>query len=382
MAEVGKVELSGDVQEGIVAEVDSSKTRPFSSLNLSGRAEIGRNQYVTVFTDITDGRALGAGGVGTLTSGGNADVRLARHTTLRMTASVTAQRNRMSDWVGQSDVSLEQGVRQSIVALRARLSQSGAKSVTPTNALYLEVRTPLHVPTSHLDLGGRAHAQVVDAETGNGIEGALVRLGEQAAITDKHGNAYFKGLELGDYRPVVDGGAAAGRIVTGSNEVRVNSKAPVGFQIKLGRGARIGVRLHRFDRNPAAAPNAVDSLVDAGAINQTVVALISAKDTIWQTSDDRGKIDFGSVAPGHYTVAVVAGEIPDFMAYENKEIAIDVSAGETRSVDMRMVPVSRPVEFLSQETVLVAAPAAQSAPVRSANKPRPTPNPKNQRDQD
>jgi hypothetical protein len=378
--DIGKIELTGDVQEGLVSQADSANSRAFSAISLSGRAEIARDQYVSLFTDLTDGRSLGAGGVGTLTSGGNADVRLAQKTTLRMTGAVTAQRDRMSAWVGQGDVTVEQTVRQSIVALRARISQSGAASSNASNAVYLEVRTPLHVPTSHLDLGGRAHAQVVDAETGNGIEGALVRLGEQAAITDKHGNAYFKGLQMGDYHAVVDGGAAAGRIMTSGNEVRVNSKAPVGFLLKLGRGARIGVRLHHFERNSAAAPNAVDSVIDMGGISQTVVALISAKDTIWQTSDDRGHIDFGSVAPGHYKVAVVAGEIPEFMAYENKEVAIDVTAGEERQVEMRMLPVARPVEMMAEETVLVAAPAvAQPAP--SVNRPRPiaTPTPRGQR---
>jgi hypothetical protein len=70
---------------------------------------------------------------------------------------------------------------------------------------------------------------------------------------------------------------------------------------------------------------------------------------------------------------VVAGDVPDFMAYENKEVTIDVGAGEERQVEMRMLPVSRPVEFVSQETILVAAPAAQRAV--AVNKPRPTPNP-------
>ena len=376
--EFGRFDLGADLQEGIVAQADSA-SHGFQSLNLSGRAEVAKDQFVSLFTDIGDGRSLGAGGVGNITTGGNIDLHIGARTTVRATASMTAQRNRMSDWVGQTDISIEEQVRQSIVALRTRISQSGSKAIPGSNAVYLEVRTPLHLPTSRLDLGGRAQAQVVDAETGRGIEGALVRMGEHAAITDKQGNAYFKGLEMGEYHAVVDGGPAAGRLVIGENTVAVkSSRVPASLMLKLARGARVAARIHRYERNAAAAPNAVDSLVDMGAVNSTVLALVSGKDTIWQTSDDKGRVDFGSVAPGRYTVAVVAGDVPEFMAFENKEVSVDVASGDERQVEIRMVPVNRPVEFMASETVLVAAPT-KTAPATSKPMPRPAPTPRGQK---
>ena len=375
---LGRVDLSGDLQRGVVAQADSASTRGFTTLNASARVMVAKDQYVSMFTDVTDGRGLGAGGVGTLTAGGNTDLRLARATSLRMTGSVTAQRDNLAAWVGQGDVAVEQTVRQSIVALRARISQSGSPAIASTNALYFEVRTPLHLPTSRLNLGGRARAQVVDAATGRGVAGALVRLGEQAAITDKSGAAYFKGLALGEYHAVVDGGIAAGQLVSGGDQINVTStnRSPVAFTMSIARGAHVAARLRRFEKNVNAAPNGVDSLTDVGAIGQAVVALISARDTMWQSSDDRGRIDFGSVAPGHYKVAVVAGDVPEFMAYEKKEIDVDVIAGEQREVELRLLPVSRPVEFVGSETVLVAAPVTASSTAPATTKPQPQPQPR------
>src|SRR5207249_4173453 len=111
--------------------------------------------------------------------------------------------------------------------------------------------------------------------------------------------------------------------------------------LNVARGAHMAALLHRFEKNVNAPPNGVDSLVDAGAIGQAVVALISSRDTAWQSSDDRGRIDFGSVVPGHYKLAVVAGDIPEFMAFEKTQIDVDVTAGEQREVDFRLLPQTR-----------------------------------------
>lgn len=376
---IGAVDLSGVLQQGIVAQADSASTRAFTTVSGSARVEFGHNQFVSAFSEVSDGHALGASGIGTVTGGGSTELHFAKATTIRLTGSVTAQRNAMSAWAGQGDFSVEHAIRQSIVAFRGRMAQSGSKVTAPTNAFFLEVRTPLHLPTSRLDLGGRARAQVVDAETGKGVAGALVRLGEHAAITDKNGSADFRGLELGEYHAAVEGGIAAGQLVSGGDAINVgatNIRKPLDFQLNVARGAHVVARLRTFEKNVAAPPNGVDSVIDNGAVAQgSVVALISGRDTLWQSSDDRGRIDFGSVAPGHYTMAVVAGEIPEFMAYENKEIAVDVAAGDQREVEFRLLPQPRAVEFVTAETVLVAAPVAAPAPTQSAAKPRPTPNP-------
>ncbi len=356
----GPIDFLTSVQHGIVNEVDSAAPRAFTTLSGSVRTAIGPQQYVSLFTEVSDGFGLGAGGVGTVTAGGNTELR-AGGTSLRMTGSATAQRNHMADWVGQADVSLEHQIRQSIVALRGRLGMTGSNTIKTTNAVFLEVRTPLHVPTRRMVIGGRARAQVLDAETGKGLAGAVVRMGDYAAITDKNGEASFSGIRAGKYNALVEGGITAGQLVSGGSAISVvESRTPVAFTLSVARGAHVSAIIHRYEAvslSGGAGPRVTDSLVDVGAVSQALVSLASSHDTLWQTSDDRGRIDFGSLAPGHYVMSVVSGDLPEFTAYERRHIDLDVVSGEEREVELRVLPQQRAVQFIGSETVLVAAPA-------------------------
>lgn len=357
---LGPIDLLGSVQRGIVAEVDSASTRQFTTLGGSVRTAIGPQQYISLFTEISDGHELAAGGIGTVTAGGNTELR-AGGTSLRMTGTATAQRNNMTAWVGQADVSLEHEIRNSIVALRGRMGLSGSTTIATTNAFYLEVRTPLHVPTRRMVIGGRARAQVLDAETGKGLAGAMVRMGDYAAITDKNGEASFSGLRAGKYNALVEGGIAAGQLVSGGSAISVvESRTPVAFTMSVARGAHVFGIIHRYEAvslSGGAGPRVTDSLIDVGVVSQALISLASSHDTLWQTSDDRGRIDFGSLAPGHYVMSVVSGDLPEFTAFERRHIDIDVVSGEEREVELRVLPQQRAVQFIGAETVLVAAPA-------------------------
>lgn len=379
----GSLDFIGSVQNGIVAQRDSAP-HGFASASLSVRANLSENQYLSAFADIADGRTLGGGGIGTLTGGANAEFRLGALTTVRLTTTMTAQHDNLAAWIGQADFTVERNVRRAIIALRGRFSQSGASATPSSNSVYLEVRTPLRLPTSRLNVGGRARARVIDAETGHGLPGALVRMGELAAVTDRNGVASFRGLESGQYHAIVEGGIAAGQLVDGGNvDVEAGGRT-ADFRLNVTRGARVQARLRRMERvivapSRGGAPDTEgDSLVDVGAVGQAVLALVSPRDTIWQSSDDRGRVDFGSIAPGRYTVRVVAGDVPEFTAFEKREVEITVAAGETREVELRLIPQIRAVQFMGEETVLVATPAPK---VKAAPNPAPRQQQKNQRQQ-
>jgi hypothetical protein len=370
----GPIDLQGSVQRGIVAELDSALTRGFMTFSGSARTAIGSDQYISIFTEVSDGRALAAGGVGTATAGGNTELHLGG-TSLRLTGSATAQRDNMAAWVGQADVAVEHQVLRSIVALKGRIGLAGSNTIGTTNAFYVEVRTPLHIPTRRLVIGGRARAQVVDAETGKGVAGAMVRMGELSAITDKNGAAMFTGLHAGQYNAVVEGGITAGQLVSGGTAITVReSRTPVAFTLSVARGAHVAATIRRYEAVSlsGSGPRVADSLIDVGAVSQALISLAGSRDTLWQTSDDRGRIDFGSLAPGHYVMSVVGGDLPEFTAFERRHIDIDVVAGEQREVELRVLPQQRVVQFIGSETVLVAAPIKPTL-VKPQGRPNPNP---------
>jgi hypothetical protein len=93
-----------------------------------------------------------------------------------------------------------------------------------------------------------------------------------------------------------------------------------------------------------------DSLVDAGALENAIVALEGARDTVYQTTDASGHLDFGHVAPGAWTVHVVSADIPEFYTLEADRVSIVVTPGETRDVQFRVVPKRRSIRMMDSGT--------------------------------
>ena len=370
---LGSFEGSVNAQAGSVVQADTASR---TSVTVGGTltAQIDDGEFVSLFGDFSNGRGLGESGNGSVSVGVNAQLSFAA-TSIRAMSFVTQSANG-GRWASQNDLTIEQALARVTLALRARLT--AAAGAPSQQAVFLEVKTPFGLPTSAVSPVGRARAEIIDAETGKGLAGALVRLGGQAAVTDADGFATFHDLKPGKYRPVVDGAAVAGRVVAGGGEVSIDAKSrkPAAFRLNLSRGAQILVRLRSFERTSATIANGGDTLTEVGALGQVVVAMVTPTDTLWQTSDERGRVDFGSVVPGRYTIAVPRYDAPDHMAFAKTEFVIEVGAGEQKQVEFKLVPEIRAVEFQG-EAILIAVPAAAgkpaAAPSTITGKPQTTP---------
>jgi hypothetical protein len=362
----GSFDLVANVQNGVVRSSDSLAANSFLSFGGSIRTGLGRDQYISLFGDVTDGRTLGSSGQGTLSGGVNTQLLLPVGFRVIANGTVSAPRAATDRWIGQADLRLERQVREATLSLRTHLSRIPGASSSTGNGYFLEIRRPLRIPTARLDVGGEARGDVVDAATGKPVAGVLVRLGEFASVTDGKGQVRFQGLSNGDYRATVEGGAAAGSLVTGGEKVHVaEGSRATRFTLSLTQGAHVVARVRRFESAPGAVrlegDSAVraDTLVDAGAVYNVAVALISARDTIWQAADDMGRLDFGSVAPGRYTVAVLSADVPEFHAFQQREIDVTLGAGERRDVELRLVPRKRAVQVIGGETVVKVVPKVE-----------------------
>jgi hypothetical protein len=356
---LGMFEGSLNVQSGIAASRDSAAKRMTAGMGGSVTAHLGERQFVTAFADYANGRGLGESGASSLSAGVNAEVDL-RETTVRLMNTISTQSTLAAPTITSTDLAVERSIRQMTVALRARVTTMSRGATT--NALFLEVKRPFGIPTAPVNAVGRARVEIVDGETGHGVAGALVRVGGQAAVTDANGFAAFRDLKPGEYRPVIDGAAVAGRVVATGGLVSISptSRKPAEIRMSLSRGARIVAVVRSFERTAMASGS--DTLQEVGTVGQVPVALVTPTDTLWQTSDDRGRVDFGSVAPGHYTVAIPRYDAPDHMALAQTGFEIDVTAGENRQVEFKLIPQARQIEFVG-ETMLIAAPVkAQEKP--------------------
>jgi hypothetical protein len=355
----GPFDLVANVQNGIVRSNDTLAAKTFLSFGGSLRTDLGRDQYLSFFGDVTDGRTLGSSGKGTMSGGLNAQLLMPLGFRIMGNGTVNAPRNDTERWLGQADVRLERQVQEATLSLRAHFSKVPGSVGTAGNGYFFEIRRPLRIPTARLDVGNEARGEVVDAATGKPVAGVLVRLGEFASVTDSKGQVRFQGIGVGEYRASVEGSAAVGSLVTGGEKIHIaEGSRATRFTLSLTQGARVVARVRRFESAPGAvrvegdSAVRVDSLVDAGAVFNVAVALISARDTIWQAADDMGRLDFGSVAPGRYTMAVLSADVPEFHAFQQREIDVMVGAGERRDVELRLVPRKRAVQVIGSETVI------------------------------
>lgn len=370
---VGRFDGSMNLHAGVTSQADSA-VRAALGLGATVSARVDDGEYFSIFGDVANGGGLGESGSTTVSSGLNAQLRFSATTIRAM--SFISQSMQSGKWSAQSDVTIEQSLRRSTIALRGRLAATG--DAPAVHAFFLEIKTPMGLPTSAVNTIGRARAEIVDVETGRGVAGALVRLGGQAAVTDAQGIATFRDLKPGTHRALIDGAAVAGRVVASGSEVSISatSKKPTEFRMNLSRGAQIMVRVRSFERTSATIANGGDTLTEVGAVGQVMVALITATDTVWQTSDERGRVDFGSVAPGRYAVAIPRYDAPKHMAFATTAFEVEIGAGQQRQLDFKLIPEIRAVEFQG-EAVLIAVPAraakATPAPTTVTGKPAVTP---------
>jgi hypothetical protein len=149
-------------------------------------------------------------------------------------------------------------------------------------------------------------------------------------------------------------------MLVGDASVTVDGKSgkAASFTVGVARGARLRGRVKVFDFR-STAPDAADSLVDAGTLSNVTFALQGARDTLYQTTDERGQIDFGAIPPGRWTLTVLPGAtIPDHHAFQNERIDLQLLPGEARDVEMRVVPRKRTITIVPGET-LTARPQPQ-----------------------
>jgi hypothetical protein len=226
-------------------------------------------------------------------------------------------------------------------------------------ATYLEFRTPIRLPVGPARGVGRAEGIIVDANTGKPVVGALVRLADQAAVTDKNGRVGFAGLAPARDRVSIEAtGAAAGALLVGDAfvDISATSTRPAKFSLAIARGGNVRALVSRLDVAGGTLAANADSLVTVGMESNVLVALQGARDTIYQATDDRGRVDFGAVAPGKWSLVVMPGDLPDHHVFEAGRVELDVQAGERNDVALRLVPQRRTVTFIGHETSLQAKP--------------------------
>jgi hypothetical protein len=357
--------VSVSFERGAVNATMESSPRAYDVLSVSAQTRLWNAGTLSVFGAHNDGSTL----TGATSGVANAGVSLNLHLPLRfeLGLSTSAQRavlgvfDGSGAWFSQSDARLDyQFAGGQTISLRERVWQNPQmQGSANARAIYLEFRTPVRLPIGPSRATGRAEGRIVDAATGQPLAGALVRVADQAAVTDRDGRVYFSGLAAARQRVSLDAtGAAAGALLVGDAfiDVRDQQPRPATFALSVARGGNVRVLIRVMGPALGTLSPARDSLIAIGVEPNVLVALTSGRDTIYQSSDDRGRIDFGTVAPGAWTLVAMPGDLPDHHVFATDRMAVTVLPGLRNDVELRLVPKQRAITFIGNDVPLKAKP--------------------------
>lgn len=345
---LGTLTLTLDAEAG--RSRDALATSRYTDLSLGARRTFAWGQaggYLQRYS----GGSLTKGAFAARTLGGDATLRVGRQTNATLMGYATRQETANAEWHSQLDGLVSRGLPNgSIVTLRARLVGGGSRSGSQQSVMYLEYAMPLRLPVAPLRTPGRVTGRVVDAVSGRGVPGALVRLGPQVAITDRHGEVSFGGVPGGQHRLSMSQETSfANAVFVGDPTLVVDSTrvSPTRFSLAIARSARIDVDVRRFSAVRTAVGQGADSVREVGAVSNAMLVLAGERDTLYRSTGESGKVSFTDVPPGKWTLSI-RGDMPAFTRFEPDRVELVLAPGESAAHTFNLVPRRREVQMIGE----------------------------------
>lgn len=347
----GTVSFEGEAGQ---AHDDLARLRRYTEFALTSRHSLARGT-VSAWVGRYSGGSITRGADGNDSFGGDAALRLGRSIDLTLLGFAVRNRGQTAGWHSQLDAQIAHLLPiGSTITVRARLlggAHDGASS--QQSVAYVQYGMPLGLPVARLRAPGRVRGHVVDATSGKGIAGALVRLGSQVAITNEQGRVAFGGVPGGVHRVSMSQEASfANAVFVGDPRLVVDSARvrPTTFHLAIARSARVAIEVRRFALSRGGF-GATDALIDAGPLANAMFALEGARDTLFRASDAEGTLSFQDVPPGKWHVSV-RGDAPAFHSFEPDRAEVILAPGETKALTFRLLQRRREVEMLGHEQEL------------------------------
>lgn len=351
----GDTRLWSSVELGRAHDDASIESHPYHQVTAGASAPFGAS-IVTLWAEESKGAAMLRGSDHVITVGGDAQLRLAERTTLAVGGSATrnavpAGASFVPGGYTQVDARLTRELSSGAsLSMRVRFGgRDFSDAALGQKLAYLEYSMPLQVPVGPAREPGRVRGRVVDEQTGEGVAGALVRLGPQAAITDGDGRVAFAGLPAGSYRVALAQQLSSGSTLFTGNPVVVvddTRRSPSRFDVAVEPAGSVTGSVRQVILARTGIGASADSLADGGPLEGVSVALAGARDTVYRTTDASGTFIFTDVPSGSWTLIVMA-ETPAQTQWEQERIPVALSAGEHRAVTFRLVPKRRKVKIVA-----------------------------------
>jgi hypothetical protein len=252
------------------------------------------------------------------------------------------------------------------VSLRTRTFAMSASSTLPLRqqtTFFLEYGLPFQVPLPWV--GARqVRARVVEAGSGNAIPGALVRMGEYTAITNREGRVTFAPTAAMYALLVERADASVPLVVDAPDLAAARRGARREVTISVGEGARIIGRVTRYDRVRR------DSVAPAGGIANVIVTMTRGADTLNVVTREDGNFEFRQLPPGSWRVTVSGGRIPAAYGFERYTATVVAEAGRASSLEFRVVSRAEEAALQDGGSLSLPKPEGKRDPKQQSRPPR------------
>lgn len=240
---------------------------------------------------------------------------------------------------------------QHLLSLRAQ-SVRGSSHLGDSRTLALEYSIPLKIRTGKANNPGRVVGRVVDGESGAGLSGVVVRLQDQLMVSDRAGYVVFSKVRAGAHPLDVATPGSGGRVAIGDSVVVVGERvAALPFHLRMVHGAHVRGSVRLLAQAAGLEPG--EGLTDGGGLENIILQLESATDTVFLVTDPHGNFDAGRIRPGRWSVSYVGGTLPALYTFEQSRVEFMVAAGEDREIRMVVRPKHRDIQMIASGEVLV-----------------------------
>ncbi|MBU4317754.1 MAG: hypothetical protein KKF30_10830 [Proteobacteria bacterium] len=240
---------------------------------------------------------------------------------------------------------------------------------------------PLHVPVSHKKDFGSVKGRMYDQSSKKPIPDIVLKMEDSIAVTDKNGNFVFPGIHTGSHSLSTSSIVIQDKNMVFSNHLPGRINVSSGKKTKLDLGlveassfsGRIMVYDYEkpaatFDIIPASQSARADSARQSSGSNSheeankivgnqglpfALIELTQGEKTIRRLSDKKGRFSFDALVPGKYQVAIKAANIPDHHRFENDHFEMELSMGEKKEMEIKVLPVKRTMKMLPSAPLVI-----------------------------
>lgn len=223
----------------------------------------------------------------------------------------------------------------------AELSPKGAAAVLITYTM------PFHAPVARKRSIGALRGRVYDATRhapGEGLERAIVQVGDQYAVTDAAGRFEFPSLKPGPHQlKVLEDSLSPQMAMTSALPLEVEVRAAATGEVDLAAApaGSISVRVKRYAFADGSAVETSGALREECGEEGVAVEISNGRET-WRAQTDRaGRVSFDRLPGGQWELRIASDALPPLHAIEEPARVVALQPGESRRVEARVLPQRR-----------------------------------------